>query len=174
MARMNIPEMMEKYKLKEVDLNCLLIYLSCENKTYAWSQTIGIESESKNKNIIANQWFKNPNIIKFIYDYEKKREDKVIDKIDKSSDVDRESKSKSFEQIKNEVIQTFGFIEDITSDNIKELIINEINCSKDPEKRATLLMKVSDLLSLYNVEDEDFQTPVIYLPARCKDCTYKR
>lgn len=170
MARMNIPAVMEKYNLKEIDLNCVLIYLSSENKTFAWSQTVGSKSDSKNKNTIANQWFKNPNIEKFIYDHKIKHTEKDTEIID----VPKEDKTKSFEQIKNEVIQTFGFIEDITSENIKELIINEINCSKDPEKRATLLMKVSDLLSLYNTEAEDFQTPLIYLPARCKDCAFKQ
>ena len=166
MAKMNIPAMMDKYNLKESELNCIIMYLGCKNKTYSWSQTIGKQSSSTNQVSLANQWFKNTNVEKCIYDNTPKDTEKDTGIIDTS----KEEKTKSFEQIKNEVIQTFGFIEDITSENIKELIINEINCSKDPEKRA----KVSDLLSLYNTETEDFLTPLIYLPSRCKDCTFKQ
>lgn len=58
----------------------------------------------------------------------------------------------------------------INSENIKQLLESELSKVKDPDKRTTILLKIADFLSLNNEDQEDFQTPLIYLPARCLSC----
>lgn len=172
--KMNIPETLRKYKINERELACLLIYKSCKSKSFAWKQTIGIESKSPNVAVLAGQWFKNLNIQMFLYDNNVVDEEESVTNVTKSSDTKTDDKHKSTEEIKKEVEQTFGIITDVTSENIKQLFINELNCSKDPEKRAALLLKLSDTLELITPEETDLQTPTIYLPARCQSCTLKK
>jgi hypothetical protein len=166
MSRLNIPEILRKYNLNEVELNCILLYIGSENKTYSWSQTIGIQSKSPNKTILAGQWFKNPNVDKCIWDLQNKD----------SGIIERTFDGNTKEQKGNTQKKEINISEDdgINAENIKALLESEFNKTKDPEKRTTLLIKIADFLSLNKTNDEDFQTPIIYLPARCKDCTYKR
>lgn len=174
MQKVNVPEVTRKYNLKDEDIICLLIYLAGAPKVFAWANTIGKNSQSPNKSTLATQWFSNPKQQQFIYDYQlkeqKENDSKSAGKID--SEIIKEVQS--IEATKKEVEQTFGIIEDVTSENIKQLFINELNCSKDPEKRAALLLKLSDTLELITPEETDLQTPVIYLPERCQSCKFKQ
>ena len=174
MKSLNIPEITRKYNFKEEDIICLLTFLAGAPKAFAWSNTVGKDSKSPNKSTLANQWFSNPRQQQFIYDYQIKDKEEKDSKEVKKIDSDLIKEAQSIEATKKEVEQTFGIIEDVTSENIKQLFINELNCSKDPEKRAALLLKLSDTLELITPEETDLLTPVIYLPERCSTCKFKQ
>jgi hypothetical protein len=161
--KISIPETIRKYKLTEIELACIAIYLSTGNKSFAWSQTVGIKSQSPNKSVLAGNWFKNHNVSMMVFDKENENSNYNVS----TSDVYVHGKIKD---PKKNIEEEDG----INAENIKALLESEFNKTKDPEKRTTLLIKIADFLSLNKTNDEDFQTPLIYLPARCKDCTFKK
>lgn len=169
----NILTLQRKYKLDPIELACVSIFMQTGDKTFAWSYTVGRDSQSKNKTILAGQWFRQERVQRFLFDHNDKKE-KEEEKEVKRIDSDLIIASQSIEATKKEVEQTFGIIEDVTSENIKQLFINELNCSKDPEKRAALLLKLSDTLELITPEETDLLTPIIYLPERCQSCKFKQ
>ena len=161
--KISIPETLRKYKLTEPELACILLFLSSGQKTFAWSNTIGFNSESKNKAVLAGQWFKNSNVQMFLYDNSN-------DIVESAANVLDNDNKRTKDSTKNNIEEEDG----INAENIKALLESEFNKTRDPEKRTTLLIKIADFLSLNKTNDEDFQTPLIYLPSRCKDCTLKQ
>lgn len=159
---MNVIPIQSKYKLEPIELACLFVFLQAKDKTFAWSNTIGKESNSKNKSVLAYQWFKNDRVQRFMYDHNVKNEDED-DEEENSSDT-----------LKNKVLSENKNIKDgITSDNIKELLEHEYNKTTKQEKRVELLMKIAEFVGAKKTTEDSANLPVIYLPARCKECTHR-
>jgi len=164
---MNALSLQKKYNLNPLELACVAIFLQINDKTFAWSYTLGKDNKSIHKSTLAVQWFRQERVQRFLFDHNEEKEDKA--KVDiKSSDV----KKANVDELKKEVEKTFGIITDITGDNVKELFINELNCCTDSIKRAELLLKVTNTLDLILPDKEELSLPTIYLPSRCKECTY--
>jgi hypothetical protein len=63
------------------------------------------------------------------------------------------------------------FKNEISSDNIQELLELEYNKTTKQEKRVELLMKIAEFVGAKKTTEDSANLPVIYLPSRCKDCT---
>ena len=61
----------------------------------------------------------------------------------------------------------------ITSDNIQLLLENQYAKTNDPEKKVLLLMKIAEFIGAKKTTEDSANLPVIYLPARCKECTHR-
>ena len=55
---------------------------------------------------------------------------------------------------------------ELTKDDIKQVLEQELSKTTDPEKRTALLIRVADFLSLNDSGNVEFEKPVIYLPDR--------
>ena len=158
---MNVIPLQSKYKLSPSELACIFLFIQSKDKTFSWTQTVGIGSESKNKSVLAYQWFRQERAQKFLYDHNVGYEDEIEDS-KKSSDSNL---IKDFDSLKNK--------DGITSDNIKELLEHEYNKTTKQEKRVELLMKIAEFVGAKKTTEDSANLPVIYLPSRCKECSFR-
>ena len=163
MHKLKVIPIQSKYSLDPCELACILVYLQSTDKTFAWSTTVGKESNSKNKSVLAYQWFKNDRVQRFMYDHNVNTED------------DNEEDKNSSDALQNKVLSESKNIKDgITSDNIKELLEHEYNKTTKQEKRVELLMKIAEFVGAKKTTEDSANLPVIYLPSRCKECSFRQ
>jgi len=155
---MNTFIMARENNLSETELAAILLFIYSENKTFAWSNTLGINNLSPNKTMLASQWFKNQKTQNAIYLIKKQ-----IEKDEEMFEVEKEPKENRKQYNTDPDI-------DITSENIKDILQSEFKKISDPDKRAVILMKIADFVGLKNSDAEDPLTPTIYLPSRCSTC----
>lgn len=158
---MNVLTLQKKYKLDPIELACVSIFMQTKDKTFSWSYSVGRDSQSKNKTILAGQWFRQERIQKFMFDHNVENEETIND-ITKTSDA---LNGKVLSEEKNK--------DGITSDNIKELLEHEYNKTTKQEKRVELLMKIAEFVGAKKTTEDSANLPVIYLPSRCKECNYR-
>jgi hypothetical protein len=169
---MNVTELnnyCSTYNLNPIEINCIILGWAIDNKFIAFSYTIAHQSKAKNKDVLCNQFYRRESVQRFIQD--QRNRFIVNDGISTTNSTNIiDVYAHGEKEDKKDKVYYNG---EITSDNIKSLLESEFERTTDPEKRTTLLIKIADFLSLNKTNDEDFQTPLIYLPARCKDCTFK-
>lgn len=157
----NVLTLQKKYKLDPIELACVSIFMQTNDKTFAWSYSVGRDSQSKNKTILAGQWFRQERIQKYLFDHNIDNEDTINEK------------GKGSDTLKDKVLSEDKNNAGITSDNIKELLEHEYNKTTKQEKRVELLMKIAEFVGAKKTTEDSANLPVIYLPARCKECTFR-
>jgi len=155
---MNTQRMAIEYRISETELAAVLLFLHTNNKSFAWTNTLGITNLSPNKAILGAQFFNQQKIKDTIYFINKEIE-RQTNNFDTETEPERKVDKVNLDQD----------IE-ITSDNIKQILQSEFQSIKDPDKRAVILMKIADFVGLKNSDQDDPLTPTIYLPARCGQC----
>lgn len=165
MNKLSILPTLSKYKLEPLELACISIYAYTGVKLFAWSNTVGRESKSKNQSVLAFQWFRQERIQKYLFEH------KIIDP---ESDNFKEEMIDSDLIKETDIHKNKGEKTEISSENIKELLEREYQKTTDPEKRTVLLIKIADFIGLKNNDQDDPLTPVIYLPERCQSCKFKQ
>lgn len=150
------------YQLSPVEINCILLYFVCNNKTQAFSYTVAYKGKQKNKDILAYQFFKRENVNTFI-------EQQKNNFVNNTFDLQQEIDVKPEDQNSDKKIKPDPDI-DITSENIKDILQSEFKKISDPDKRAVILMKIADFVGLKNSDADDPLVPTVYLPARCSTC----
>lgn len=158
---MNVIPIQSKYKLEPIELACLFVFLQAKDKTFAWSNTIGKESNSKNKSVLAFQWFRQEKVQRFLFDHNIKSEEDI------------KEEQNSSDTLNGKVLSDNKNKDGITSDNIKELLEHEYNKTTKQEKRVELLMKIAEFVGAKKTTEDSANLPVIYLPARCKECAHR-
>lgn len=162
MAKSDVLGTQKKYKLDPIELVCISAYIHTSDKTFSWSNSVGRESKSKNQSVLAGQWFRQERIQKYLFDRNIKEEYQDNTGQDSSdSNSIKDSGSKKNKDTK------------ITSDNIQDLLEREYNKTVNPEKRVDLLMKVAEFIGAKKTTEDSANLPVIYLPARCKECSFR-
>lgn len=162
MHKLKVIPIQSKYSLDPCELACILVYLQCTDKTFSWSNTVGKDSNSKNKSVLAFQWFRQDRVQRFMYDH------------NINTDEEENDDKESSDTLKDKVLSENKNIKDgITSDNIKELLEHEYNKTTKQEKRVELLMKIAEFVGAKKTTEDSANLPVIYLPARCKECNYR-
>lgn len=156
----NVLTLQKKYKLDPIELACVSIFMQTNDKTFAWSYSVGRDSQSKNKTILAGQWFRQERIQKYLFDHNIDNEDTINEK------------GKGSDTLKDKVLSEDKNKDGITSDNIKELLEHEYNKTTKQEKRVELLMKIAEFVGAKKTTEDSANMPVIYLPARCKECQF--
>ncbi len=149
------------YQLTPIEISCILLQFQMDNKTLSFSYSIGYIKKSKNKDVLAYQFFARESVQKFIAEQKNNFVNNTL-KIGKT--FDNESGQVSTDE------KTKIFDESISSENIKERLESELSKINDPDKRAVILMKIADFVGLKNSDQDDPLTPTIYLPARCSQC----
>lgn len=157
----NVLTLQKKYKLDPIELACVSIFMQTNDKTFAWSYSVGRDSQSKNKTILAGQWFRQERIQKYLFDHNIDNEDTINEK------------GKTSDTLKDKVLSEDKNKDGITSDNIKELLEHEYNKTTKQEKRVELLMKIAEFVGAKKTTEDGANLPVIYLPARCKECQFR-
>ena len=160
---MNITGLLRKYNLEPNELAAIALYLHCDEITFAWKNTIGIQSTTKNPTVMASRFFVREEVKTYLYDNKERNDTKEL----MMFDVDLKDK-------KDSNINTANNVSGISGDNIKELLEREYNKTTDPEKRTVLLIKIADFIGLKNNDSEDPLTPTIYLPSRCQSCIVQK
>lgn len=150
------------YELTPMEIMCIILNWSINNKTLSFSYTVGSQSKSKNKEILAGQFFRREQVQKFIKD---QKNNFIVNTFDEKRESENVSDVES--TLKDKVIKEN---ESISGDNIKELLEREYQKTTDPEKRTVLLIKIADFIGLKNSNEDDPLQPQIYLPARCQTC----
>lgn len=161
MAKSDVLGTQKKYKINPIELICISAYIHTNDKTFSWSNSVGRESKSKNQSVLAGQWFRQERIQKYLFDHNVNNEEDISDIINKSDS----NLIKDFDSSKNK--------DGITSDNIKELLEHEYNKTTKQEKRVELLMKIAEFVGAKKTTEDSANLPVIYLPARCKECNFR-
>lgn len=162
MAKSDVLGTQKKYKLNPIELVCISAYIHTNDKTFSWSNSVGRESKSKNQSVLAGQWFRQERIQKYLFDHNINNEENIDEIINRSDS----NLINSIDSQKNK--------DGITSDNIKELLEHEYNKTTKQEKRVELLMKIAEFVGAKKTTEDSANLPVIYLPARCKECNYKQ
>jgi len=157
----NVLTLQKKYKLDPIELACVSIFMQTNDKTFAWSYSVGRDSQSKNKTILAGQWFRQERIQKYLFDHNIDNEDTINEK------------GKGSDTLKDKVLSEDKNKDGITSDNIKELLEHEYNKTTKQEKRVELLMKIAEFVGAKKTTEDSANMPVIYLPTRCKECQFR-
>jgi hypothetical protein len=166
------------YKLTPIEVSCILLYFMYNNKNLAFQNTINYRGKAKSIDVLANQFFRRDSVQRFISDQqnnfihnndqeekkEVKKEVKIIDS-PPPPPIMIQSPIKQ-EETKIKIADKYGIIDDINKENIKSIYINELNNSDNPEKRADLILKLSDKLELFAAVEENLSKPTIYLPER--------
>jgi len=160
MAKSDVLGTQKKYKLNPIELVCISAYIHTNDKTFSWSNSVGRESKSKNQSVLAGQWFRQERIQKYLFDHNVNNEEDIDEIINRSDS----NLINSIDSQKNK--------DGITSDNIKELLEHEYNKTTKQEKRVELLMKIAEFVGAKKTTEDSANLPVIYLPARCKECSY--
>ena len=157
------------YNLTPIEIICILLYWSIGNRLMSFSYTIANQSKSKNKDVLCRQFFAREGVITFM------SEQKNNFIVNEHGDVE-ENKNKSDIQITESTLNDkVEFNETrITSDNIQALLENQYAKTNDPEKKVLLLMKIAEFVGAKKTTEDSANLPVIYLPARCKECSYKQ
>jgi hypothetical protein len=152
--------------MSPVEIMCVILFWSIGNKHLAFSYTIGLKSNSKNKDVLGRQFFAKENVIRFMSEqcnnFIVNQHGEIIEN-EKSSDI---QKIESTLNYKEEFTDT-----KITSENIQALLENQYAKTNDPEKKVLLLMKIAEFVGAKKTTEDTANLPVIYLPSRCKDCT---
>jgi len=165
-ARLN--NLCNTYNLTPVEIMCIILFWSTENKSLSFTYTIGIQSKSKNKDVMGRQFFAKENVIRFMSE---QSNNFIVNQHGENIEVENR-----FDNLKDQ--STLKFKEEfedtkITSDNIQDLLEREYNKTVNPEKRVDLLMKVAEFIGAKKTTEDSANLPVIYLPARCKECTHR-
>lgn len=155
---MNVTGTLRKYNLEPIELACIALYLLTDEKTFSWSNTLGVKSVTKNASVMSSRFFARVEVINYLYDHKEIK--------------DTEKKIKSDSNTKQENSVTFK--NEISSDNIQELLELEYNKTTKQEKRVELLMKIAEFVGAKKTTEDSANLPVIYLPARCKECLHHK
>jgi hypothetical protein len=162
MTAAELNNLSNSYQLTPVEINCILLYFICDNKTQAFSYTVAYKGKQKNKDILAYQFFTREAVKTFI---EQQKNNFVNNTFVVSEETDAGTEQNRTDKKTNADPDI-----DITSENIKDILQSEFKKISDPDKRAVILMKIADFVGLKNSDAEDPLTPTIYLPARCSTC----
>lgn len=159
-----IEKLCEKYGLNKTELVCCILYFQFENKTFAHAESIGKSKRYKHPDMAALNFFNRADIQEFIL----KEKQNFFAGYRVYSDMEPEQTNKKIntnEAQKDSFVPLSAGIE-LTKDNIKQVLEQELSKTTDPEKRTALLIRVADFLSLNDSGNVDFEKPVIYLPDR--------
>lgn len=166
---MNVNELKRDYSLKDQDIICIALYKFTNAKLLSWSMSVGSKSQSANKDVICSRYFSQPNIKKLLFDLDEKekmyngqrdiRDARIFDVPTKKQLTTIDTNNYSHKQ-------------EITSDNIKQMLEQLIHQVDDPKDKLAGMIKVAEYVGL-NKTDIDLTTPTIYLPQRCSQCECK-
>ena len=154
-----IEKLADSYGLNLTELICCIIYFQFENKTFAHRQTIGLTKRYKHPDQAAINFFNRGDIQTFV------RKEKQNFLIGYRTESDAQPYQTSTVQLNNEA-QKDHFVPlsagiELTKDNIKQVLEQELSKTTDPEKRTALLIRVADFLSLNDSGNVEFEKPVI-------------
>lgn len=156
------------YGMTPVEIMCVVLFWSIGNKNLAFSYTIGIQSKSRNKDVLARQFFLKDHVIKFMSE---QSNEFIVNKHGEADEDINKSDVRINESTLNDKVE---FNETrITSDNIQALLENQYAKTNDPEKKVLLLMKIAEFVGAKKTTEDSANLPVIYLPARCKECQFR-
>lgn len=168
MSSVRLNNLCNTYGMTPVEIMCVVLFWSVGNKNLAFSYTIGIQSKSRNKDVLARQFFLKDHVIKFMAEQSNEfivNKHGEIEDDQKMSDVSKDQSTLNGKEVFEDT--------KITSDNIQLLLEREYNKTSNPEKRVDLLMKVAEFVGAKKTTEDSANLPVIYLPARCKECSFR-
>ena len=166
-ARLN--NLCNTYGMTPIEIMCVVLFWSVENKSIAFSYTIGIQSKSKNKDVLGRQFFAKDHVVKFMAE---QSNNFIVNRHSENIENEKMSDVIKVESTFNDKVE---FNETrITSDNIQALLENQYSKTNDPEKKVLLLMKIAEFVGAKKTTEDSANLPVIYLPSRCKECSYKQ
>lgn len=160
-------ELRAKYNIDEIEMVCILTNIVLNNKVLSYSLTIGKNKKIKAMQQSATNFFKRVDIQKFIFE----QIDFLIDEVRGASDIQEQKRNLRKETLKQngtEQLHIPGENTELTKENIKQVLELELSRTRDPEKRASLLIRIADLFSLQENNSNDHERPVIYIPDRYK------
>ena len=153
-------ELRTKYNIDEMEFICICSNLILNNKVLAYTSTVGKDKRIKSMQQAATSFFKRVDIQKFMFE----QTDFLINEIKRKSKPETEqNRTKKNVLIKKE-FSFPGDAQELTKENIKQVLENELSNIRDPEKRTALLIRITDLLSLQNSNSQEVDKPEIYLP----------
>lgn len=160
------------YNLQPVEIMCIILWFATDNKTLAFTFTIGMLSKSNNKEVLAQRFFRKEETVKFITEQKN-----VFIGVDQENE--RRFDSNTIHENRNtkqqdSVMSYINQSTEITGENIKEKLERELSQITDPIKRAEIIIKIGDFTGIRNNDQDNPLTPVIYLPERCQSCKFKQ
>lgn len=165
MRPFDLEKLCKEYQIEETELAACLLFIQTENKTFSCANTIYKRRKVKWLQQSATGFFKRDDIQLFIKKEKHNFSTAYADTIDKEEEEIKDSKKQRNISAQISTVENSDSIE-LTRENIKSVMENELSKTKDPEKRTALLIKIADFLSLNNNVSEDIEKPVIYLPDR--------
>ena len=163
----DLDKLSKKYQISSSELAACLLYIQTNNKTWSYAETIAKQKKIKYMQQSSTNFFARHDINHFIMQERAAFLNSFKDGFD-----DEEQDNKKVQKRNTDIfIQSGPDSIELTRENIKSVMENELSKTKDPEKRTALLIKIADFLSLNNNVSEDIERPVIYLPDRNQTTT---
>lgn len=154
----------EKYNLQTDDIACIALNMQFENMTFAFQETKAKGKKYRHLAKAAALYFTRDDVKRFIENEKHNFWSADMDTIDDKPEQEKEKNNNNTAQKDHFVPLSAGI--ELTKDNIKQVLEQELSKTTDPEKRTALLIRVADFLSLNDSGNVDFEKPVIYLPDR--------
>ena len=107
----------------------------------------------------GNYFFNKLEVKKFMHEQKEMVPGYEGNKIDRKKEVTQKERNHTKKQF-----AIPGESQELTRENIKQVLESELSKITEPEKRTALLIRITDLLSLQTNNTNDLEKPVIYLP----------
>jgi hypothetical protein len=156
-------DLQTEYNLKEYELDCILLNFVVKNQAIAFNATVAKEKGYKSAQQASNYFFNKIEVKKFIHKEKHNITKDLIKEIDVRT-VQDSSKNIVTEKVTKKQFAIPGESQELTRENIKQVLESELSKITEPEKRTALLIRITDLLSLQNNNSNELERPVIYLP----------
>jgi len=154
-------DLQTKYSFSETELNCIFLNMAINNQEIAYAGTIGKVKKSKSMQNAGNYFFNKLEVKRFIHE---QKDLVLLDNVNKSEPKIKTEQTRTNNTEKDKSLFSLGDTTELTKENIKQVLELEFSKISDPEKRTALLIRIADLLSLQNSNNNEVEKPLIYLP----------
>ena len=152
-------DLQTQYGFNETELNCIFLNMAINNQEIAYAGTIGKIKKSRSMQNAGNYFFNKLEVKKFMHEQKEMVPGYEGNKIDRKKEVTQKERNHTKKQF-----AIPGESQELTRENIKQVLESELSKITEPEKRTALLIRITDLLSLQINNTNDLEKPVIYLP----------
>ena len=153
-------ELQTKYGLKDYEINCILLNMALQNQQLSYAGTIALVKKTKSMQQAGHYFFNKLEVKKFMHEVGNDiLNDTILTSDVKIVPVEKKDNGKQKKQF-----AIPGESQELTKENIKQVLESELSKITEPEKRTALLIRITDLLSLQNNNSNELERPVIYLP----------
>ena len=156
-------DLQTQYGFTETELNCIFLNMAINNQEIAYAGTIGKIKKSRSMQNAGNYFFNKLEVKKFMHEQKSLVPGYEGNKIDIKKEQNRTELNYTKKQF-----AIPGESQELTRENIKQVLESELSKITEPEKRTALLIRITDLLSLQNNNSNELERPVIYLPGEAK------